>query len=246
MNNFDFPIITRSTYTQKTANRDFFDAGAAILADKPATWTSFDVVNKIRNLSKAKKVGHCGTLDPFATGLLIVCTGKATKFVDEFSNLSKEYIAEFEFGKTTDTLDVDGKVIDEKPVTDLNAGHLRSVLDTFIGEIEQIPPQYSAIKIGGVPLYKKARKGEKVDVQPRMVRIDALEIQLMEKNIVTVRVKCSKGTYIRALARDVGEKMNCGAHVKNLRRTMIGEYHVADGLTLDELKNWIQPIHATH
>lgn len=239
-------MITRSTIIQTTPDRSFFDAGTAMLIDKPATWTSFDVVNKIRNLCKAKKVGHCGTLDPFATGLLIVCTGKATKLVDTFSGLSKEYVAEFEFGITTDTLDVDGKVTGEKPVPELKADQLQSAFDTFIGEIEQTPPQYSAIKVGGVPLYKRARKGETVDIQPRLVRIDAFEIQQIEKKIVTVRVKCSKGTYIRALARDVGEKMNCGAYVKNLRRTMIGEYYVADALVLDELKNWIQPVHATH
>ncbi|MBX7151349.1 tRNA pseudouridine(55) synthase TruB [bacterium] len=227
-------------------DQKLFDAGTAILIDKPATWTSFDVVNKIRNISKAKKVGHCGTLDPFATGLLIICTGKATKFVETFLGLSKEYIAEFEFGKTTDTLDVDGKVIEEKPVDDLGTDQLQSVLDNFIGEIEQIPPQYSAIKVGGVPLYKKARRGESVEIQARSVRIDAFKILQIEKKIVTVCIKCSKGTYIRALARDVGQQIGCGAYVKNLRRTMIGNYQITDALTLDELKNWIQSVHATH
>lgn len=226
-----FPVIgphdlTAGKFFNTDELRLFFDEGKVLLIDKPAGWTSFDVVNKIRFACKAKRVGHAGTLDPFATGLLILCTGKATKTIDTFSDLDKVYEAEFVLGKTTDTLDIEGRITSEAPVPDLNKAVLQEICNKSIGEIEQIPPQFAAIKINGVPAYKMARKGKTVDIKPRRITIHAYHVLSYKENILRVMVECSKGTYIRALARDLGNELGCGAFVKSLRRLSIGAYSV--------------------
>lgn len=213
-----------------------------MLVDKPEGWTSFDVVNKIRNITGAKKVGHCGTLDPFATGLLIVCTGKATKIVDEFADLSKIYLNQFELGKTTDTFDCDGKVVTECEVGDYTIEEFRLTALEFTGEIEQTPPAYSAIKINGVAAYKLARKGKLPELKPRKIHIHFFEIIDYKKPILQTRVHCSKGTYVRALARDFGLKIGCGAFVKSLRRESIGSYACDDAVSIEQIKDVINTL----
>jgi tRNA pseudouridine55 synthase len=249
----DYPLVTNSVLNDDAISflpdgsiKEFFDRGAILLVDKPSAWTSFDVVNKIRRLTKASKVGHCGTLDPFATGLLIVCSGKATAIVDQFGQRSKEYLAEFELGKTTDTLDCDGIIIEEKSVPVFTRIDLEAVCRKFVGDIEQTPPQYSAIKIGGQPAYKKARKGEYVDLQMRRVTVHRLEILHYENNILKVSILCSKGTYVRALARDIGNDLGCGAYVKSLRRTAIGEYAAERALSISQVTELTDKFKSSH
>lgn len=250
----EFPLITNHSFdntesglpeTLRHSFIDFFNTGAIVLVDKPAGWTSFDVVNKIRNITKAKKVGHCGTLDPFATGLLIVCTGKATKIVDEFAGLSKIYFNEFELGKTTDTLDCDGEVVTECEVGEYSIENLRQAALTFTGDIEQEPPAYSAIKVNGVAAYKLARKGKTPELKPRNVHIESFEILDYNKPILQTRIHCSKGTYIRSIARDFGHKLRCGAYVKTLRRESIGSFTCADALSINQFADTITSLKTT-
>ena len=244
----DFPLLTRHNFdtvkarlTGEAPNSilDFFNNGVVMLVDKPSGWTSFDVVNKLRNITKAKKVGHCGTLDPFATGLLIVCTGKATKRVDDFSGLEKIYLCEFELGKTTDTMDCDGVIVSEAIVGDYSLESLSSVADEFKGEIDQIPPAFSAIKINGVAAYKLARKGRLPELKSRRIHIFTFDAIAYDQPILKVRIHCSKGTYVRALARDFGIKLGCGAFVKSLQRESIGSFSLSDALTIDQIKESI-------
>ncbi|MBL7958619.1 tRNA pseudouridine(55) synthase TruB [bacterium] len=241
----EFPLITTQTLNSifgsvllavdRTAISNFFDHGTVILVNKPAGWTSFDVVNKIRNITRAKKVGHCGTLDPFATGLLIVCTGKATKTVDTFAGLSKTYLNEFELGKTTDTLDCDGAVIDIGAVGDYTIEKLAAIAMELAREVEQMPPAYSAIKVNGTPSYKLARKGHSPDLKPRKILIELFDILDYKKPIMQTRIRCSKGTYVRAIARDFGNKIGCGAYVKSLKRESIGTYSCDDALSIEQI-----------
>jgi len=250
-NSIDFPLITRSFYQENPAffsdavsdKKKFFEDGAILLVDKPVGWTSFDAVNKIRNLTKARRVGHCGTLDPFAGGLLIICTGRATKVVDRFSGLDKEYLTEFELGKITDTLDPEGQILEERPVPDISFDALKLTASSFKGEIDQVPPQFSAIKIKGIPSYKKARRGEPVEHQPRKIKIHSITIQTYSDHVVQMTIHCSKGTYVRALARDMGEKLGCGAIVKSLCRTAIGHFQLEQALSLAEITNYIRLQH---
>ena len=244
----DFPLISNLNFNTSESDlshiirqsiTDFFNDGAVILIDKAPGWTSFDVVNKIRHVTKAKKVGHCGTLDPFATGLLIVCTGKATKHVDSFVGLSKVYLNEFELGKITDTLDSDGEVIAENKIGEYSGDQLQKIALELTGEIEQVPPSYSAIKVNGVAAYKLARKGKLPELKPRKIRIDLFEIIDYKKPILKTRIHCSRGTYIRALARDFGQKLGCGAFVRNLRREFIGSYSCREALSIEQFREAI-------
>ncbi len=225
---------------------EIFDNGAVLLVDKPAGWTSFDVVNKIRILSRAKKVGHCGTLDPFATGLLILCTGKATRAVDQFSALPKVYQCEFVFGKTTDTFDCEGQVLAEAPVGDYSTDFLSDLAKKFVGQIEQVPPAFSAIKIGGVAAYKLARKGKVPDLKARLIEITAFDILSYEKPVLRARISCSKGTYIRAVARDLGAMLGCGAFVQTLRREAIGGYTCREAATIEQIRETIHTLRTTN
>lgn len=211
-----------------------FEEGAVILIDKPLEWTSFDVVGKIRNTIRVKKVGHAGTLDPLATGLLILCTGKMTKKIDEYQAQEKEYEGELILGKTTPSFDLETEVDQEFDISSLTEEMIRQNVKGFIGTIQQIPPVYSAIKVNGVPLYKKARKGQEVEVKPREVTISEFEVKEIQLPVVRFRVVCSKGTYIRSLVRDFGAALGNGAYMSALRRTRIGNFHVRDAEQLME------------
>ena len=219
---------------ERTLNNFDFEAGEVININKPKGWTSFDVVNKIRRHFKIKKVGHAGTLDPFATGVLLILTGKSTKKAKDFLALDKQYLAEIELGKVTDTLDIEGRVINQQPVKHFSEIEIAAVCEEFVGESEQIPPLFSAIKYRGKKLYQLARRGEMVQPQPRKITI--YELRLVEVNLpkIVVEVTCSKGTYIRALARDIGEKLGVGGYLRSLIRTRVGTFHISESLNLTE------------
>lgn len=208
-----------------------YEDGRVFLIDKPIDWTSFDVVRKIRNTIKIKKVGHAGTLDPLATGLLIVCTGKFTKKINELMLQRKEYTGTITLGATTPTYDLEsepGNFISNDFITDEILDHARK---QFIGNILQTPPIHSAIKQAGKPVYLMARKGMDVKLEPRPVVIHEFDLTSIELPIVTFKVVCSTGTYIRSLANDFGKVIGCGGYLSSLRRTRIGEYNVNDAIT---------------
>ncbi len=222
-----------------------FKQGAVLLVDKPKEWTSFDVVNKIRfALKKATgekkiKVGHAGTLDPLATGLLIICTGKMTKQIDEFQALEKQYTGTFKLGATTPSYDAETEVDATYPIENIDNQLLEVAKENFIGAIQQYPPIFSAIKVNGQPLYKKARQGEIVEVEARSVHIYDFELTNVDLPNVDFRVRCSKGTYIRSLAHDFGKVLNNGAYLIDLRRTHIGAYAVKDAWNMEQLIDFI-------
>ncbi len=225
-----------------------FQAGATLLVDKPQGWTSFDVVNKIRYKLKKRlkvkkiKVGHSGTLDPMATGLLVICTGKATKKLAQLQGLSKEYTGTMMLGACTPSYDAETKVEERFPYDHIDAEMLEKARRQFIGEIEQIPPMFSAIKVDGQPLYKKARKGEKIDIEPRNVYISEFELTRISLPEIDFKVSCSKGTYIRALAHDFGKALRSGAYLTALRRTKVGDFSIKDAWDLDELIAYIEEV----
>lgn len=197
-----------------------------ILMDKPLQWTSFDVVKKIRILTGISKVGHAGTLDPLATGLLIVCTGKYTKRINEYMAQEKEYTGTFTLGATTPTYDLESDPVFQSETGHLTAELIEEATKKFTGEISQIPPAHSAIKQGGTPVYILARKGKEVKLEPRKVTVSRFEITEVALPRVGFRVVCSTGTYIRSLAYDFGNELGCGAYLSSLRRTRIGEFSV--------------------
>ena len=209
--------------------------------DKPLHWTSFDVVNKVRGTLcrslgvKKLKVGHAGTLDPLATGVMIVCTGKATKRIDELQSGVKEYIATLELGATTPSFDLEHEIDARYPTAHITRQLVDEVLTKFRGEIWQVPPVYSAVKIDGKRAYDYARKAQEVALKPKLLVIDALEVLHFELPVLQIRVVCSKGTYIRALARDVGVALGSGAHLTALRRTRVGAATAADCWDIDKL-----------
>ena len=205
-----------------------------IVIDKPAGWTSHDVVARIRRLTGERRVGHAGTLDPAATGVLPVLVGDATRVVEFLSHADKAYRAEVTFGVRTDSGDIDGLVIDTSPERP-HRDNLERCLDAFRGDIEQTPPMYSAIKVGGRRLYEAARRGEVVDRHARSVRISTLDLCEWAEPVATLGVVCSKGTYIRSLATDLGDRLGCGAYLSNLVRTRTGPFTLADAWTLTQL-----------
>ncbi len=209
-----------------------------ILIDKPAQWTSFDVVKKIRYLTRIKKVGHGGTLDPFATGLLILGTGKETKILAQISNATKEYIATIEFGKSTDTYDVTGNIINQVDDPGVLFLDFKPILESFLGESKQIPPMFSAKKVRGKRLYKMARKG--IEIERKAQNIFIYEIKQLKRNesCIEVYVKCSKGTYLRSLAQDIGEKSGYGAFLKSLRRVAIDDYNIEKALSVKDFNDY--------
>lgn len=209
-------------------------AGKIVAIDKPAGWTSFDVVNKLRSLTGVKKVGHAGTLDPFATGVLLVCFAGATKQVNELMALEKEYQGTFELGMETDSHDVTGKVVAQYPVPDLSREQIEQAVRRYIGEILQTPPMFSALKREGRRLYDLARKGELVELEPRKVTIYAFEVLEATLPEIRFQVTCSRGTYVRALARDLGRDLGCGAFLKTLRRTRVGQYAAGSALSIEQ------------
>lgn len=223
-----------------------FKKGAVLLVNKPQNWTSFDVVNKIRHKLKHTlgvkkiKVGHAGTLDPMATGLLIICTGKFTKRLEEFQGLTKYYTGTIKLGETTPSFDTETEVDETFPTDHLTPELLENARHQFIGNIAQLPPMFSAIKVDGQPLYKKARKGQKVEVKPRNIIIHDFQFSSIDLPTIDFEVVCSKGTYIRSLAYDFGKAVNSGAHLIALCRTQIGEHKLEHAWQLDKLVQHIE------
>ena len=207
-----------------------------LLVDKPGDHTSHDVIARLRGKLKMKRIGHAGTLDPMATGLLIVLVGKATRVSQYLVSLDKEYEGTVELGKVTDTQDADGEMMETRPVPPLTEAEIRGALQGFLGDQYQLPPMYSAIKIGGVPLYKSARKGEEVEREPRFIRVNTWDLTGLALPRFDFRLRCTKGTYVRTLAHDLGQKLGCGAHLAALRRTATDRFHVSQALTLDQIQ----------
>jgi tRNA pseudouridine55 synthase len=217
-----------------------FINGRVLLLDKPLHWTSFQLVNKVRWEIKQKfkikkiKVGHAGTLDPLATGLLIICTGKQTKQIDQYQAQEKEYTGTFELGSTTPSFDLETEIDQTFDTSHLTDEMIKNATHQFIGDITQLPPVFSAVKKDGKRLYEFARAGETVELKPRQVSISEFEITKIESLTVHFRVVCSKGTYIRSLADDFGKALDCGAHLSSLRRTRIGNFKIENTQTLEE------------
>ena len=206
-----------------------------LLIDKPAEPTSHDIVDIIRNSYRIKKVGHCGTLDPAATGLLIIVLGKATKLSEKLMSDDKVYVGSMKLGETTNTFDAEGQVESTLPVPDLSIQTLQKEANKFLGDQMQIPPMVSAIKINGTPLYKLARKGQTIDRKERFIHLYKFLISEYETPVAWFKVACTKGTYIRTLAHDFGQKIGCGGHLSGLRRTISGTFKVSNATSLEEL-----------
>ena len=214
-----------------------FEKGEVLLIDKPLNWTSFDVVKNIRTALGIRKIGHAGTLDPLATGLLILCTGKKTKEVNSFQEMEKEYEGKMVIGKTTPSVDLETAIDHEYDISHIREEEIYRVVNDFIGFIDQVPPVYSAIKVNGERVYKKARKGQSVELPPRKVNVLHFEITEVKLPELCFKVRCSKGTYIRSLVRDYGEKLGVGAYMTQLRRTAIGEFQVKQAVTPGDFLN---------
>ncbi|MGE5384190.1 MAG: tRNA pseudouridine(55) synthase TruB [Omnitrophica WOR_2 bacterium] len=223
-----------------------FETGELILVNKPLKWTSFDVVNRLRIVIRESygikkiKVGHAGTLDPLADGLLIICTGRFTKKIDEYQAEEKEYTGTFKLGATTPSYDLEHEVDEEFEYEHISPDMIQRVSQALTGDIQQIPPVFSAIKIDGRRAYKYARKNKELELEARSINISQFEITSIQLPEVGFRVVCSKGTYIRALARDFGEALNSGAHLTSLRRTRIGRFKLSDAWELDNLVKTIK------
>ncbi len=211
-----------------------YEEGTVLLINKPLQWTSFDAVRKIRNLIRIKKVGHAGTLDPLATGLLIICTGKFTKRINEYMAREKEYTGTFTLGAITLTYDLESKPENHKPFDQIDESAIRKATHALTGEIMQTPPAHSAIKIEGKRVYELARQGKEVVIEPRKIHIKEFEITKIEMPVVHFRVVCSTGTYIRSLANDFGKILGCGAYLSALCRTRIGEFTLTEAMSIDE------------
>jgi tRNA pseudouridine55 synthase len=211
-----------------------FEEGRVLLINKPIEWTSFDAVRKIRNTIRIKKVGHAGTLDPLATGLLIICTGRFTKRINEYMAKEKEYTGTFTLGAITPTYDLESEPIDFKPTESITPELIRDVTKRFTGPILQVPPAHSAIKIEGKRVYELARQGKEVKLEPRPVIISEFEITGIAMPVVSFRVVCSTGTYIRSLANDFGNALGCGAYLSSLCRTRIGEHKLEQAMSIEE------------
>ncbi len=234
-----------SEENSKKITRKFnFTQGEVLLLNKPYSWTSFDVVGKLRNSFKPLKlkVGHAGTLDPLATGLLIICTGKLTKQIDTFQAEEKEYTGTFTLGATTPSYDLETEIDHKFDTSDLTDEHILDNCKHFIGDLEQYPPAHSAIKVNGERLYLKARRGEEVELKTRKVSISEFEITRIALPEVDFRVVCSKGTYIRSLAKDFGEKLENGAHLSALCRTRSGNFKIEDAFEIMDLVDHVREI----
>jgi tRNA pseudouridine55 synthase len=221
-----------------------------LLVDKPSDHTSHDVIARLRGKLRMKRIGHAGTLDPMATGLLVVLVGKATAVSQYLISLDKEYTGTIKLGVTTNSQDADGEVLATRPVPALTEADVAAVIKTMLGDQYQMPPMFSAIKIDGVPLYKLARKGEEVVREPRFIRVMSWEITRFALPEIDFRVRCTKGTYVRTLAHDLGEKLGCGGHLSALRRTATDKLTLERALTLDQInaltlpeleKHWLHP-----
>ena len=223
-----------------------FKKGEVLCFNKPLGWTSFKVVGHVRYhicrriKEKKLKVGHAGTLDPLATGVMIICTGKATKRIEEFQYHTKEYIATIQLGATTPSYDLEHEIDATFPTEHITRELVEDILKNFVGEINQIPPSFSACKVDGVRAYDLARKGEEVELKPKLLVIDEIELLECDLPQIKIRVVCSKGTYIRALARDIGEALHSGAHLTALQRTRVGDVRLEDCLDPTDFKDWIE------
>ncbi len=206
---------------------------------KPIGWTSFDVVKKIRGSVKPSKVGHAGTLDPFAEGVLVICIGRMTKKVESLMDHEKEYVATIQLGAETDTLDTEGKVIKEAKITPLSNKKIGSLLSTFLGKSDQIPPMYSALKVNGKRLYELAREGKVIERKPRKITITEIELLDNNKDSLKIRVKCGRGTYIRVLASDIANAMNTVGFLKSLVRTQVGDFKQEDSIPVENVAEWL-------
>lgn len=228
-----------------------FVSGEILLVDKPLKWTSFDVVKRLRGALtrrlgiKKFKVGHAGTLDPLATGVMIITTGRATKRIEELQSGVKEYVATLQLGATTPSFDLETEIDGTFPTAHITRGLVEETLKKFVGEIEQIPPAFSAVKVDGKRAYNLARKGKEVQLKPKLLVIDKLELMDFAPEEITVRVVCSKGTYIRALARDIGRALDSGAHLTALRRTRVGNACIGDCLSVDAAMELIKTVEVT-
>lgn len=233
----------------KTTREELFE-GTVLLIDKPLNWTSFDAVSKIKSLLKHKcgikkiKIGHAGTLDPLATGLLIICIGKETKSIEKYQAFEKEYSGSFFLGATTPSFDLETKVDKTFPIEHISQELIIKAAESFVGEQDQMPPIFSAKKVDGKRAYDLARKGKVPQVKPKKVQIHQFTIVDVSLPEVTFNIVCSKGTYIRSIASDFGEKLNSGAYLKSLRRERIGEFNVKDALSLEKLENIISANHS--
>jgi tRNA pseudouridine55 synthase len=229
---------------QKTS----FEEGQVLMFDKPLYWTSFDLVNKVRIMIKSAtgikniKVGHAGTLDPLATGLMIICTGRATKKIDEFRDLDKEYVANIHFGETTASYDLETEINGHYPVDHISGELIGKVLEGFIGEQKQIPPAHSAKLIKGRRAYEFARKGIGMELAPVTVNFRELEILSFNPPDVMIRLLCSKGTYVRSFVRDIGLALNSGGYLSSLKRTAIGNFTVGNAYSLEKFENYIKEL----
>lgn len=227
-----------------------FQEGEILLFDKPLYWTSFDLVSKVRNMIRSTfgikkiKVGHAGTLDPLASGLMIICTGRFTKKIDEFRDLDKEYIATFHLGETTPSFDLETETDNHYPTSHITEDLVKEALLSFIGEQKQLPPMYSAKLIGGKRAYEFAREGVHKELEPVTVFFREIELLSCQLPKVVVRLVCSKGTYIRSFARDFGVALQSGSYLSALERTSIGVYNVKNAYNIDDFKVYIEQIHA--
>ncbi len=225
-----------------------FLAGHTLLIDKPLGWTSFDVVKRVRGILtrrygvKRFKVGHAGTLDPLATGVMLICTGRATKEIDTLQAGVKEYVATMALGAPTPSFDLETEIDATYPTGHITRTLVEETLKRFTGSIEQIPPAFSAVKVDGKRAYKMARKGQTPDLKPKTLQIDELQLLDFKPEEITVRVLCSKGTYIRALARDIGLALGSGAHLTALRRTRVGKALIDDCMTVDNAIQWLRDV----
>ncbi len=213
-----------------------FNEGFTLLIDKKLDWTSFDVVRKIRNITKSKKVGHAGTLDPLASGLLIICTGKHTKKINEFLNLDKTYTGKFVIGSTTPSHDLETEIENTKSISGINKNEVDKIVNSFLGIQLQRPPKYSAVKIDGKRAYELARKEQDFKIKEKEIKINEFKILNFSSPVIEFYISCSKGTYIRSLARDIGLRLGCGAYLSELRRTKIGNFDVDDASTIEEFE----------
>lgn len=228
-----------------------FITGELLYVDKPLGWTSFDVVKRVRGIllrrlgRKKFKVGHAGTLDPLATGVMILCTGKATKRIDELQTGVKEYVATIALGATTPSFDLETKIDATYPTEHITRELVESTLERFRGEIKQVPPSFSACKIDGQRAYKRARRGEEVELKAKILVIDEIELLEYNQTSITLRIVCSKGTYIRALARDIGAALGSGGHLTALRRTRVGDAGIEDCLSVDRITELLREVEIT-
>ncbi len=225
--------------------KESLEQGQMLLINKPLRWTSFDVIQKLRKITGIRKIGHAGTLDPLATGLLIICTGKFTKRINEYMAQEKEYTGTFTLGATTPTYDRESEPGNFKPFDHITHEEIKSATSKFIGEISQVPPAHSAIKVDGKRVYELARQGKEVNLEPRKVTIKEFEIVKIDPitiglPIIYVRVVCGTGTYIRSLAYDFGKALGCGAYLSNLCRTRIGEFLLTDAETIESFQEKVK------